>query len=697
MKKALIQLFFFLMVFNVMGQTQDDTTFVEPKIQLNIAYMGDSVIVRWAPNRSDGWIIGMNHGYIVERLELNQQHEPISEWIPMHNNPLKPYSVSKWKEIFAKDTSDVYAMMAAESLYNRWKGEGADINPQSIAEFILESQDFEDRFAICLLASDFSALAAEGMGWRICDKSIQKDKKYLYSVKCNQLDSLDVTLHHAVKEVNTDNIYAPKPFITEFEEKEFQVDLKLDRDYHQKRFTAYYFEKSIDNGNHFTRINRSPYVNPLTNQAGIGNLDFIAFVDTIQENYQPAQYRVIGITPFATESLPSKTIIAMGRDKTPPPAPDRSKADTQEDGTMKIEWEYDEPVSDLNGFVIGRSKKPYENFELLFEEPLSAATRSYIDPKPNTMAPNYYTILATDTAGNASMAKAVFGNYIDSIPPDPPFGLEGTIDTNGVVSLKWNIGPEPDLLGYHVYFNNQADHYWGNVSNSLLQDTVFTDTITLKSLTEKIYYRITALDYNYNASNFSQILELQKPDLIPPAPPTLVKWNAMETSIELIYNKSHSKDIVYYQLLRRDNSNSWDTIQTHNLIDMPSTLSDIDVKSNTQYEYALIAVDDANNSSEIAYGLTAKTRNIQPTGKILSFDTKQEEKSIMISWVYEGKATDRILVYRKEADMKYKLIKNIRADVMVYRDKYIKKDINYKYRLVAETAKGYRLDVKKEM
>jgi len=696
MKKVIFILILIASTLNVYSQEKSDTTLKQPKIQVKAAYMGDSVIIRWAPDNTEGWVIGNINGYMVERLEINKNHEPVSEWKNLTEEPLKPYSISRWKSIFAKDSSDVYAMMAAESLYGKYQGKGQEIKIKSAAEIMLEAQDFEERFTICLLSSDLSSLGAQGMGWRWCDKTAEKSKIYIYNVYCPQPDSAKVRMENTSVEVNTVKAYNPVPIITKFEEKEKQVDLLLDRDFHQKNFTAFYFEKSTDGGKTFKRMNKAPYFNPESDQPGIGNKDYIVFTDTFDQNYIPAWYRVVGITPFATLSPYSDTIFAMGRDRTPPPAPDSIKAVMLENGTMKIEWVYKNPVADLNGFLIGRSKKPYKNFNLLFEKPLPANTREFIDTSPNTLAPNYYSIFAIDTAGNASMAKAVYGHYIDSIPPSPPLGLTGSIDSNGIVTLKWKMGSEIDLLGYHVYFANDSTHYWANVSNNVLQDTVFTDTITLKSLTEKIYYRVTALDYNYNVSNFSKILELHKPDFIPPAAPTLVRWENTENSVKLIYHKSHSKDVESYKLLRKNDKNQWDTIGFFTKKEIPDTLVDKDLKPYTKYTYALVAIDDAGNTSDIAYELTVRTKAVLPKGDITSFDIEKKDKNILISWQYKGNNTDRIFIYRAEPGMKFKLMKSVNAAKTQYTDKHTKENKTYRYRLIAETKNGLNLDYTEE-
>ena len=117
------------------------------------------------------------------------------------------------------------------------------------------------------------------------------------------------------------------------------------------------------------------------------------------------------------------------------------------------------------------------------------------------------------------------------MPPEPPKDLSYEIDSTGKVNIKWALGEDEDLLGYHVYFTNNKRHYLHNVSHTVLQDTVFRDTFDLQSLTETGYYKVTALDFNYNVSEFSEWLEVIKPDIVPPSAPIITNHESFEDGI----------------------------------------------------------------------------------------------------------------------------------------------------------------------
>src|SRR6056297_3068879 len=141
--------------------------------------------------------------------------------------------------------------------------------------------------------------------------------------------------------------------------------------------------------------------------------------------------------------------------------------------------------------------------------------------------PNYYVIQAVDTAFNVSSSIPAAVTLIDTIPPAAPVWLSGDIDSLGVVTLKLENKPENDLMGYRLYKANYPDHepsviFEGFVDDDTLQDeipTAFTDTVTLNTLTPRIYYKIKALDFNFNQSGFSEMMVIERPDTIPPTAP----------------------------------------------------------------------------------------------------------------------------------------------------------------------------------
>lgn len=682
------------LMISISSMAQVDSIPAEPELdsdQLELAMLhkhyGDSIVLRWAPSRIDGWITGMNNGYTIHRQELNDEYEPVGDWDTLFAPLIKPYSIEKFKAEIAKYPEDHFLAAAAESMYGfqlEYKGDMSNKNPFDLAD------EYNDRYSICLISADLSARGAEGLGWRYIDNKINKGGKYIYRVYVPGNDSISIQMD-AITLAEPDTMEIFSPIIHEVLEKEGQVDLKLSREINDKYFTAYFVERSKDGGASWDRLTNVPFVQPLTDHK-IGNRDYIVYRDTGLVNYVPYTYRIKGLNAFGEVSPPSQEIKAMGRDRTPPGIPENIMAKMNEDMQMEIQWEYENEPDDIGGFVLTRSQRPFDPQSEIHEGELDGKTRSFVDKNPNTIANNFYTLYVIDTARNVSYTQATYGSYVDSIPPSPPTELSYEIDSSGHVVIRWALGKEEDLLGYHVYFTNNKRHYLHNVSNLVIQDTIFKDTFDLHSLTESGYYRITALDFNYNVSGFSEWLEVIKPDIVPPSSPIITRHKALNEGVAIYYVESSSKDVEFY-VLQREKENQWIAVDSVDHYKSEGFLID---KSNldlgTLYRYRIRAVDDAGNISKLTYNYTARTKLPTITGEIKNFDVVSDKKKAMLEWKYAGRDSDLIKLYRSTNGRPFQLIRTFNASKRKGKDYTILNKENLQYRIVLETKNGIVLD-----
>jgi hypothetical protein len=673
---------------------QVDSIPIEPEVksdQLELGlihkHYGDSIVLRWAPSRIDGWITGMNNGYSIHRQELNDEFEPIGDWDTLLSPLIKPYTVEKFREEITKYPNDHFLAAAAESMYGFQLEYTKDISNYNVFDL---ADEYNDRYSICLIAADLSGRGAEGLGWKYTDKKINKKSKYIYRVFVPGEDSISLQLDiSTLAEVDTNEIFSP--IIHEVVEKETQVDLKLSRELNDKYFTAYYVERSNNDGKSWLRLTDIPYVQPLTDHK-IGNRDYIVYRDTGLVNYVLYQYRFIGLNAFGETSPPSEPVKGMGRDRTPPRIPNRIMAKMNEKMQMEIQWEYDVEPVDIGSFVLARSKRPYDPQSPVHEGELKPNARSYVDVNPNTIANNFYTLYVLDTAQNISYTQATFGSYTDSLPPAPPSGLTYEIDTTGKTVISWDLGKEEDLLGYHVYFANSKRHYLANVSNLVIQDTIFRDTFDLQSLTETGFYRITALDFNYNVSEFSEWLEVIKPDIVAPSSPIITKHKSHKDGIAIYYVESSSRDVEYY-LLQREKGSKWIDVSTIESIKSTGVLLDsTDMEMGALYRYRIRAVDDAGNVSKLSYNYTARSKLPTLVGKIETFEVVAEKKKAILQWKYIGRDSDLVKLYRAADGGQFKLIRTFNASNRTGKDYTVHNKEHLEYRIVLETRDGIVLD-----
>lgn len=700
MKRKLLVIYLLVLLVSI-AKAQPDTLADQPvpvqsqELFLTLIHQmqDDSVVLRWAPSRIDGWITGMNNGYTIQKLELDADMEPVGEWDTLVTDLILPHSVEDFKTEIANNPEDIFLAAAAESMYGFQMEYGDTYGNNAEGKSIFDlAEEYQDRFAICLLSADLSARGASGLGWRWVDKKIKPNTRYVYRVYVPGEDSLALSLDASLI-AERDSYRLEAPIVADILEKEGQVDLRLSRDINDRYFSAYYIEKSTNN-RLWTRLNDVPFVQPLTDHK-IGNKEFIIYRDTALVNYTPHWYRVVGITAFGEITKPSTATKAMGRDRTPPRIPDRMMAKMNEDLQMEIQWEYDEEPDDIKGFILARSKRPFDPQTPVHEYELPAGTRSYIDLVPSTLAHNFYTLYVLDTASNVTYTQATFGSYIDSMPPAPPTGITYEIDSSGHTIVKWDVGPEEDLLGYHVYFGNSKGHYLTNVTKLVLQDTIFRDTFDLNSLTETAYFRVTALDFNYNVSDYSEWLEVVKPDIVPPSSPVITDHKYSDKGIEILYEQSSSKDVVGHILYRQKEDDTWkevDRVDGHQPKGMLADYDDALVPGKL-YRYRVAAIDDAGNISKPTFNYTARTKLPVIAGEIESFEVEEADKKAVLSWSYIGREDDVVRVYRSTAGKDFQLIRSYDAALRKGSDYTFRNQQDVEYRITLVTRDGQSLDM----
>jgi len=239
---------------------------------------------------------------------------------------------------------------------------------------------------------------------------------------------------------------------------------------------------------------------------------------------------------------------------------------------------------------------------------------------------------------------------IDTVPPAIPKGLTGTIDTNGVVRLHWHRGIERNLLGYRVLMANSPDHEFAQMTGDVLKDTVFTDTVTINTLTRHVYYRIAAVNNRYNHSQMSPILTLLRPDRVPPEAPVFTDVFVSDSSVVLQWAPSTSADLHSHQLHRRvEGAKEWTKLAQLSRHD--SSYTDTAVIQNTVYEYLIIAVDSTGNWSPAELPVQAQPYDsgVRPPVTALRAGFDKGGKKVVLDWAYSSRKQENFffVVYKK--------------------------------------------------
>lgn len=551
-------------------------------LQITAYNTADSIVVRWAPSSVQAWEHFNLYGCRIERVDVNSDEHKTRK---LNTDTLKPIALEVMKQ---RLVNNPYAPIIAQALH----GNEMVPNTGNLGAQMAAADQATLRWSLCALYADIDPPIANALGYRWVDKDVIPTGYYLYRVISLDPDHGDTAMVAVDRAQGLDAV--PHGPSLSAEEKEGSIGMRWERELTHGSFSAYWIERREGNAA-WQRLNSVPFV-PMDNERGAAV--YYTYTDTtIARDYLPYTYRVLGITPFGMVSAEASEITAFGRDRTAPKNPVMIGV-KDERGRLVVRWDQPESPKDLKGFRVEKTYHAQATYVPLHRDLLAPNTRQFTDTSSFLIGENHYRVWAVDTAGNESVSLSGYGILADSVAPAPPVRLQGTIDSTGLVTVHWPLGKEKDIFGYRVFFANAADHNFNNLSPEPIQDTVFHDTIPLRTLTKDIFYRVVAVDRNFNHSPMSATLRLRKPDVVAPVAPVFERYVVNDSAVVLQFVPSSSADVQQHRLLRRSESDTtWREVINWNASSTPRTWTDRTVRSPNAYTYTMLAVDSAGNSS----------------------------------------------------------------------------------------------------
>ncbi|GAB4033179.1 fibronectin type III domain-containing protein [Spirosoma gilvum] len=597
---------------------------------------GDSVFVRWAPDNATLWRAAnvRGGGYLLTRRSINTEGKLVLDY----QKAIRPWTIDQWKQRCGP--RDTLAGACVQLLYGKrdLRNSTGEI---TLNKALRQHEQNQYELALVLLEADVNARHAQGLGLGFMDKDVKKGTTYIYALLPLVTDQkMPVDLGKTM--VRNEAPEPRTPFIElRGESGDRQVRVTWDRKITDMAYTAFLVERSTDGGRTFRRLTRRPWIQPPTKELNL----VYAYTDSTARNYQPYQYRVIGITPFGEQSLPSPVLTVRSVDQTPPSRVEKIDVSHLGGSRVRINWTHLKPPGDLRGYQISKAASIDGPFVSLTRKPLAANKRTFTDSTAIPYQPAFYQVIAVDTSGNENPSLPIYCTFNDTKGPAKPKNLQGYIDTTGFVRIVWDPNPETDLLGYAVVMANDPAHIFTARTSGYLALSLFNDQTELNTLSRRLCYRVIAYDKNHNPSQPSDILILTRPDRVRPEPPIFTRYVASDTAMNLVWARSSSTDVREQLLLRRGApTERWHEVAR--LSPAHTTYADKLVKSNTAYTYALMSVDSAGLRSDVSPVLDLKTLTLsaQPVTNLttrLSADGKQ----VILSWKYPNDLC-RFVIYR---------------------------------------------------
>jgi fibronectin type 3 domain-containing protein len=652
-------------------------------IELVTKSYGDSVVLRWGPSKPGAWTIANKLGYIVERAPISETDLSRPVFTRVSPGVIKPWPLDEWKRRIQRENR--YGAIAAQMLYG--SKAKPDAEAKSINSLRDAAQELQNRHGFSLFAADNDAIAAEGLGLRITDRDVRPGQRFIYRVYVAEIDpTYRIDSGYAVVDI-TPATKNPAPLDLQAEGRDGRVVLTW-KDYPGASYSGYRIYRADAGSENYKEITSTPVIT--VTPVGAPQPAQPSYHDTTIVNYKQYKYRVVGVSPFAELSDPAE-VAGYGRDLTAPPAPSLQNPEQTGRGRVKLTWTMpsNANLNDLNGFVIARSNTAVGGFAQITPNQLPKNAREFTDNAATPDEP-YYMVGAVDTAGNVAPSLTAYVVIIDSLPPAAPKGLRASVDTNGFVTLKWNLGPEPDIVGYRVLWANDPTHEFTQRTNRPIQDTFFVDTISLKSLTPYVYYRIAALDDRYNHSEMSEMIAVKRPDIIPPDASVFSNVFVTDSMVDLRWNVSTSIDLKEQRLYRREGeAGVYKLYRTFG--PKISSFIDRDVKQTVVYDYQLETVDSSGLVSERAMAVRGRPYDPGTRPDVQGLRAALDNAgNIRVTWSYPKPPQEKYwyVLYRSVGDHEPSPYKAIEQGKTEFVDNSLPQKGLYKYAVRVKTTKG---------
>ena len=670
MPKIKLLLFLFLFTFLSYSQTKEATIMVNARAQKN------RILLRWAINSPSEWKKAHKKGFVINRITVlrNDKILPKPEKTLLTVSPLRPDVLDSWIDLVQKDGN---AAIIAQAIYgDSFEVTGA--KEGDISRIINMADELDQRYTFALYAADMNFDAAVKAGWGYVDTNVKANEVYAYQISV--FESPKVKKASAMVGLRDySDLPAPTDFIAIADDK--KVMLSWDYETFKRIYTSFMVEKSTD-GTNFTPIANTPLVN-LNDKEGNPSKTMY-YVDTLKVNDKQYHYRLYGITSFGEKGEFTKPITATGMAGLSVGArlTDYNIVNSNE---VNLVWDFPkESENIIQGYEINLApddKGPYKVVSTMI-----APAERKLNFKDNLYPSNYFTITAVGKNNQRLTSQSMLVQPVDSIPPARPVGLEGVIDSLGVVRLKWKPNTERDLRGYRILRAHNPTEEFVDIYHKSFTGTEYKDSVSLKMTNSKVYYKIAAEDMRYNISDPSDALVLDKPDKIPPAAPIFKDYESENGKVILKWIRSYSEDVVGYKLLRREKGlPNWTEIKQMN--DTIQEYTDNKVENRKVYQYAIMARDKSNLWSSLEHSIiTVMVLDFTPVKTInfLEGIVDREKKKIVLNWDYT-KNKEKVLgvsIYKSSKGNPPTLWRELNAEVRTLEDRNLKINTEYEYHFI---------------
>ncbi|HLP12263.1 MAG TPA: hypothetical protein VK177_10065 [Flavobacteriales bacterium] len=449
-------------------------------------------------------------------------------------------------------------------------------------------------------------------------------------------------------------------------------------------YSAYWVERSTD-GNAFEKISKAPFF--FLKSQFEKTKTHCTVLDTNAARGQTYSYRVVGINHFAMEMPPSNSQKIYIPNAFNPLVKIDTVLTAKNMKTIRASLVFDkqEEAKYAKSLVLQVSNDE-KNFTTVSN--LSCDNKlSFIFTDEVERNRVNYRIGAISTDDDTVFSYAHYYFIPDADPPASPLNVSGTIDKNGIVQLTWKVNTENDIKGYKIYRANNLKEEFVERTQNFCVTTVFTDTVNLNNLDSLIYYKVIAVDLNYNHSTPSQPLKLTKPDKIAPVAVVIKTVEGKQNGLLVKWNRSSSADVKLTKLWRIKNGSPKLFLLMH-VGDTTTQVIDTGVVAGNFYVYKFEVIDHSGNVSESKSGQHKFEPGFRNALSGFTAVANIEKHQIELSWNRPEERVHSYQVYRLKNKGRITLLKTIEPGNTRYIDTELNINNTYTYAIKAVFLNG---------
>ncbi len=243
---------------------------------------------------------------------------------------------------------------------------------------------------------------------------------------------------------------------------------------------------------------------------------------------------------------------------------------------------------------------------------LPAGTGAYVDRAVEPGLLYVYRVTAVDRDGNEGRPSApVLAVLVDETPPDPPSGLVAEAGEDGVVTIRWEPSPSPDVAQVQLFRRVGSDASWSVIGAFRPGTTRAEDRIDPWA-GYTYHYAVAALDAGGNLGPRTPEVQVRAPDRTPPPSPVVTGVSSgADGTVTVRWAGVPGDDVAGYRLYR-----SRDGGEPAVVSEQPAGVSEATDRTavpGVAYRYAVAAVDAAGNVSKLSAPAAARAR-VAPEG-----------------------------------------------------------------------------------